>query len=211
MKVILYEALKRFDNKEIEKSGFEIISLDEIQFGNNDFLKLINSMSRSLIQVILPNKYNEIFNKLSHMEFETILEEERNIIKTQIKQKKKNNMPYGIEEIQKEIIGGILNCIILVTVHEQSYSNINLTYQDIDFFKNQNWNTDLMSTFPGMAFWLAKYYSFYTDLMTKKTAKDCFITKDNQISFWYFQLRVISNIQTFKYNCYGCFICNIYY
>ena len=38
--------------------------------------------------------------------------------------------------------------------------------------------------------------------MTKKDLKGCFIAKDNQISFWYFQIRVISNIRTFEYNCY---------
>ena len=57
--------------------------------------------------------------------------------------------------------------------------------------------------YPGMAFWLSKYYfSFYLDLIGKKNEKNRFIYEDNKISFWYFQIRVISNIQTFEYNCY---------
>ena len=61
-----------------------------------------------------------------------------------------------------------------------------------------------MSNYPGMTFWLAKNYnSFYMnliDLFSKE--EDYLITEENMISFWYFKIRIISNIQNFGFNCY---------
>ena len=105
--------------------------------------------------------------------------------------------------MNREIIKAILNCFTLATTYEQNFSYIKLSYEDQDFFKDKKWSQEIMSNYPGMTFWLLNYNYFYSDLMTKKDLKGCFIAKDNQISFWYFQIRVISNIRTFEYNCYN--------
>ena len=76
-----------------------------------------------------------------------------------------------------EIIRGIINCFTLADVYENNYSNTKLTYEDIGFFENKNWEKELMSKYPGMLFWLlSNYYSFYDDLMSKKGSNGCFIT-----------------------------------
>ena len=76
--------------------------------------------------------------------------------------------------ITREIIDGIINCFTLATIYEQNFSDKILTYEDIDFFKNKNWNINLMSKYPGMTFWLAKYFPFHIDLMSKINNFGCF-------------------------------------
>ena len=190
---VLYQALHMYEQQEINDSE------------KNLFQNYIEKIGRSLFKIISPDKCDENFDKLSYMELTKILELEKESIKKNILELKKKNQSYEIEEIHYDIIKQILNCFTLATAYEQNYSesNIKLTYEDIDFFNNKSWNNKLMSMYPGMAFWLSKYYStFYLDLIGKKNERNSFIYEDNKISFWYFQIRVISNIQTFEYNCY---------
>ena len=197
---------KNCQNKEIESILFQCLNKYDQQDSDNElktgFQNYIEKIGRSLFEVILPEKCGDEFDKLSYMDLAKKLEEEKKIVKMEISEFKKNKKPYDNKELIKEIIDGIINCFTLATIYEQNFSDKILTYEDIDFFKNKNWNINLMSKYPGMTFWLAKYFPFYIDLMSKINNFGCFIAKSNQISFWYFQLRIISNIRTFEYNCY---------
>ena len=191
IKSFLFDALKGYDyQQEPEK---------------NNFKNYVSKIGLSLVKMVYLEEGDESFEHSSLMEFVKKLEEEKKNLNKKI-QLKKNNQLFDKNDkdlVKKEIIGGILYCFTLATTHEQNFSKKTLTYEDLDFFMNINWNNKLMSNYPGMAFWLSKYFPFYMDLMEKKKANGCFIAKDNQISFWYFQIRVISNIQNFEYNCYN--------
>ena len=179
----------------------EFIDIEE----KNDFQNYIRIISLCLFKIIMPEKYDERIKDISLIELKSILEEEEKNINKKIKDFKKEKKPYDNLEIDKNIIKLILNCFILLTTLEEKICDITtFTYEDIDFFRNKSFNKELMSNYPGMTFWLIKYYnSFYTnliDLISKK--EECFITKENKISFWYFKIRVISNIKNFEFNCY---------
>ena len=194
----LNSILNEFLNLFMKQSEF--ISKEE----NNEFICFMRKICLCFLKIILPDKYDENLSKLSLREIKNKLEDEEKIYEKEIKNLKKEKKPFINEETNMQIIKLILNCFSLVKVYSQKYSNINLTYEDIDFFKNKIWNEELISTYPGMAFWLTKYYSsFYMNLIELITKdSDNLIAKDNQISFWYFKIRVISNIQNFEFNCY---------
>ena len=169
------------------------------EFENSTFTNIIEKIGRVLIDMVYPQNSEKSFGHLSFVK----LEEEKEILKNKITELKKNNKPFDSEQMNKEIISAILYSFTLATIHDQNLSQKILRYEDLNFFTNINWNNELMSSYPGMTYWLSKYFPFYMDLMEKKKDNGCFIAKDNQISFWYFQIRVISNIQTFEYNCYN--------
>ena len=171
---------------------------------NNDFIRYIKKICISFLRIIFIDKYDENINKLSFMELKNKLENEEKNLDIKIKNLKKDKKPYNDEEINRQIIKQLLNCFVLVKVYCKKNYNIKLTYEDIDFFKNKIWNEELISTYPGMAFWLTKYYpSFYISLMDSiEKNEEIFIAEDNQISFWYFKIRIIANIQNFEFNCY---------
>ena len=176
---------------------------DEQDFENNTFTNFIEKIGRSLIKMAYSQNWEESFEHLTFVNFIAKLEEEKEILKNNINELKKNNKPCDSEQFNKEIIGAILHCFTLATIQEQNLSQKILKYGDLKFFTDINWNNELMSSYPGMTYWLSKYFPFYMDLMEKKKVNGCFIAKDNQISFWFFQIRVISNIQAFEYNCYN--------
>ena len=193
IKTILFKSLNKYEQE----------NLNDIE--KKQFRDYMLKIGRSIFQTILPDKCDDNFNKLSYTQFKTKLEEEKKLIIEKINELKNDKKQYEIYELNLEIIEKILNCFILATSLEQNpnYPYKKLNYEDIEFFKNKIWNKNLMSKYPGMTFWLAKYYStFYKDLMEKKEDIGCFISKDNKISFWYFQVRILSNIKTFEYNCY---------
>ena len=199
--------LKDLKNKELENilnNSLKIYVVENLSKEDNKyFVKYIDKIGRSLFKNILPDKCNSNFNELSINEFESKLKDEKKALKNQFLELKKNNQRDYNLEMNLEIIRGIINCFTLAVVYENNYSNTKLTYEDIGFFENKNWEKELMLKYPGMLFWLlSNYYSFYDDLMSKKGSNGCFITKDNQISFWLFQIRVFSNISTFEYICY---------
>ena len=188
LKSYLYQCLKIYDLQELksdEKSNFRIY---------------IEKIAHSLLKSLLKEKK---LDELSYPELrEKLIEEKKNLEKI-IYEKKGKFEPFESEEIKNEIIKKILNCFTLATTYEQNNFNIKLSYEDSDFFQNKNWSEELMSENPGMTYWLSKYFSsFYTELMTKKVQNDCFVKEDNKISFWYFQIRVLSNIKVFEYDCY---------
>ena len=193
--------LKNSSNDKIKSLLFQTLNNQKDE-GKNKFIYFIENISRSLVKIILSQKWEESFENLSYADFITKLEEEKNILKNEINELKKNNKPFDKEQTNKDIIGAILYCFTLAKIQEQNLSKNILTYGDLNFFNSTNWNNELMSSYPGMTFWLSKYYPFYMDLIEKKKVNGCFIAKDNQISFWYFKIRIISNIQTFEYNCY---------
>ena len=196
---------KNWGNDELDSVLYK--SLDHLnqQEMNDGFQNCIEKIGRSLFQSILPEKCGDNFNELTYREFQEKLEDERKVLKSKILESGQNKQSHSNLEMKEEIIKQILNCFILATTYEQNISHVKLTYDDIDFFKSRNWSNEIMSKYPGMLFWLSKYYnynSFYTNLISKIDNNDCFITKENQISFWYFKIRLSSNIQTFEYDCY---------
>jgi len=199
--------LKDLKNNELENilnNSLKIYVVENLSKEDNKyFVKYIDKIGRSLFKNILPDKCNSNFDELSINDFESKLKDEKKALKNQFLELKKNNQRDYNLEMNLEIIRGIINCFTLAVVYENNYSNTKLTYEDIGFFENKNWEKELMLKYPGMLFWLlSNYYSFYDDLMSKKGSNGCFITKDNQISFWLFQIRVFSNISTFEYICY---------
>ena len=197
---------KNSSNKEIESLLYQALNMyDQQEINDTEFQNYIEKICRSLFKIILPDKCDENFDNLSYMDLTKKLELEKANIINKIQELKENKQSYEIEEVHYNIIKQILNCFTIATIYEQNYSeskNI-LTYDDKGFFNNTSWSDQLMSKYPGMTFWLSKYYStFYLDLIGKKAEKNSFIYENNKISFWYFQIRVISNIQTFEYNCY---------
>ena len=191
IETILFNSLKAFEHQELEDSE------------KNEFRKYMEKIGRALLQNILPDKYENDYSKLSYMELILKLEEEKKELKNKIYELKQKNQTYENDEMNREIIKGILNCFTLATTYEQNPSNVNLTYEDIEFFQNKIWSKEIMASYPGMTFWLLNNYSnFYIDLMEKKDFKGCFIKEKNKISFWYFQIRIIGNFRTFEYNCY---------
>ena len=199
--------LKSLKDEEIESILLQSLgSFDEQELNNNEkmgFQNYIEKICRSLYQSILPEKCEGNFNELTYGDLFEKLEKEKDLLSSNIQELKSKDVPHEKEKMNKKIIQEILNCFTLATTIEQNYSDIKLSYEDINFFKNKDWDEKLVSNYPGMAFWLLQFYSsFYMNLMDKKDSFGCFISKENQISFWYFQIRVISNIQNFKYNCY---------
>ena len=176
---------------------FEFQELDNKE--KNQFEDYVKKIGIALFQGI--SRYNDEINDLSYNDLKIKFEKEKKNLET----KKKNELYENEDEtIQLEILTAILNCFTLATTYEQTnFSNNKLTYEDKDFFTNKSWDHVLISNYPGMAFWLSKnYFFFYNDLMIKKDFKGCFLAEENRISFWYFQIRIFSNIQTFEYDCY---------
>ena len=201
-------AFQNSKSKKLDSLLYYFYKEQESEFKNlgykNDFINYISIIGLSLLKIILPEQYDENIKNFSLIEFKTKLQEEEKKLNKKIKELKNAKKSYDIEEISKDIIKLILNCYSLIETYEENYSETQFTYGDIDFFKNKIWNIELMSKYPGMTFWLVKYYnSFYSnliDLISKKEQN--FISEENQISFWYFKIRVISNISNFKFNCY---------
>jgi len=205
------------ENKKLSKPGFlfknlrnknllSILSnsLEDLGEGErNQFENYVGKIGRSLLKNIFRDKWDNEFKELSNNELLETLNKEEQILKYQIEENKRNNNPSEKEEMHKDIIMAIINCFNLATFYEHNYSVENkLTYEDIEFFKSKNWKNELISKYPGMSYWLSKNHSFYLELMNKKDLNGCFIAEDNKISFWYFQIRVFSNIKTFEFDCY---------
>ena len=204
-KGFLFQNLK---NKELENILFRSLKPFSEQNLNekekNEFQIYAEKIARSLLQNILPEKCDSNFSDLSYFALLSKIEDEKKILLSQIYDLRTNNKKDDNLEMKLEIIEGILKCFSLATTYENNISNYKLNYDDIYFFKNKNWENNLMSRYPGMLYWLTNNYSFYNDLIIKKdiNVNDCFIAKDDQISFWYFQIRVFSNIRNFEYKCY---------
>ena len=200
----LFQHLK---NKELGNILFHSLkSFDEQNFNTeekNSFKDFIEKIARSLFKNILPEKCDNNFDKLPYFDLCSKLAEEKKELKSQYLYLKNNNKREENLEMKLEIIDGILKCFYLTSTYEYHNSKSKLNYEDIYFFQNKNWKNELMSRYPGMLYWLLNNYSFYNDLIIKKDSTDCFITKDDQISFWYFQIRVFSNIRNFAYTCYS--------
>ena len=179
---ILSNSLRSYDE--------EILKKEE----KNEFQKYIQKIALSLLKSILPDKFNE-FEELSYMDLANKLKIER--------EKLKNDC--DDDKTKDEIIKAILYCFKLATTYEQNYNpKLKLIYEDIDFFTNKTWRNDLMANNPGMLYFLSKNYSeVYLSIMNKINSEECFIKEDNRISFWYFQIRVLSNIQVFEFDCYN--------
>ena len=205
------------ENKKLSKPGFlfknprnknlnSILSnsLEELGEGEKiQFENYVGKIGRSLLKNIFHDKWDHEFKDLSNNELLDKLNQEEKNLKSKIEELKRNDKPFEEEEMHKDIIMAIINCFNLAIFYEHNYSSENkLTYEDIDFFKSKNWKNELISKYPGMSYWLSKNHSFYLELMSKKDLIDCFIHEDNKISFWYFQIRVFSNIKTFEYDCY---------
>ena len=164
---------KDFKNEEIKSILLRTLNKYDEQDLNNkekkEFKKYTELMGRSLFQAILPEKCDENFDGLSYKDLAIKLENELNELKNKnLKETNENKNPYDNESINEKIIENILNCFTLATVYEDNYKKIQFTYEDIDFFKKENWKNELMSKYPGMTFWLLKNYSIYKDLMKKK-------------------------------------------
>ena len=189
---ILKNSLEKYDQQEL----------------NLDFPNYMGKIAHSLLEIIfsdIPDKYNNNFKNLSYIDLIKELRNERTYLNSRIKECGLKNEPKENFEMYGEIIKQILNCFYLAITYDQKRSiDSKLKYEDIEFFKNKNWNKELVTKYPGMVYYLSKNYkSSYSDLMTKKTNNGCFIHGENQISFWYFQIRVLSNIELFEYDCYN--------
>ena len=191
VELILFQSLKQYELMNLKKKE------------KQEFENYIENIGRTLFKIFFPEKCEDNFDELSFQDLKKKFKDEKAQLKTHINDLKKDNKPFDKEVMNKKIIKYILACFTLVTTYKENYEDIKLTYEDINFFKNQYWNEQLMSIYPGMAFWLLRYYSsFYINLLEKKDGVGCFVCKDNQISFWYFQIRIISNTENFEYNCY---------